>query len=296
MGPVMRKLSDLAMAPYQRIEQGYLRVLPGALRRPMLVLTLAASAFGLSLLAVPLLGTDLIPQLAQDRFEMTVKLPPGTPLRSTDKVVQELQQAHAKDAGIRALYGVSGSGTRLDASPTESGENIGKLSVVMAESGDQKREAELVEGLRESASRYTGAQVDFSRPELFSFSMPLEIELSGQDLQSIEIAGRRMAQLLRENPHYADVRSTVEQGFPEIQIRFDQERAGALGLTGGEEGARRRGDSLQFPQPQDRCTGARAGKRSRHGRRYPQADRESWQCQPGDAGFGRGSGFDHRPQ
>lgn len=231
LGPVMRTLSDLAMAPYNRIEAGYLRVLPGALRRPAIVLVLAASAFGLSLLAVPLLGTDLIPQLAQDRFEMTVKLPPGTPLRDTDRVVRELQQTHAKDDGIRALYGVSGSGTRLDASPTESGENIGKLSVVMTDSGDEKREAELIDGLRDSAKQYAGAQVDFSRPELFSFSMPLEIELSGQDLQGIEQAGRRMATLLRENPHYADVKSTVEQGFPEIQIHFDQERAGALGLT-----------------------------------------------------------------
>ena len=84
---------------------------------------------------------------------MTVELPPGTPLRNTDKVVRELQQAHAKDEGIRALYGVSGSGTRLDASPTESGENIGKLSVVMADSGDQKREAELIDGLREATQR-----------------------------------------------------------------------------------------------------------------------------------------------
>ena len=40
-----------------------------------------------------------------------------------------------------------------------------------------------------------------------------------------------MAALLRANPHYADVKSTVEEGFPEIQIRFDQDRAGALGLT-----------------------------------------------------------------
>ena len=231
IGPVMRKLSDLAMAPYHRIEAGYLRLLPGALRRPALVLVFATAAFGLSLLAVPMLGTDLIPQLAQDRFEMTVKLPPGTPLRDTDRVVRELQQTHAKDEGIRALYGVSGSGTRLDASPTESGENIGKLSVVMADSGDEQREAELVEGLRESAGRYPGAQVDFSRPELFSFSMPLEIELRGQDLEGIERAGRRMAAMLRESPHYADVKSTVEQGFPEIQIHFDQERAGALGLT-----------------------------------------------------------------
>jgi HAE1 family hydrophobic/amphiphilic exporter-1 len=37
--------------------------------------------------------------------------------------------------------------------------------------------------------------------------------------------------MLRANPHYADVTSTVEQGFPEIQIHFDQDRAAALGLT-----------------------------------------------------------------
>ncbi|MFZ5637402.1 MAG: efflux RND transporter permease subunit [Pseudomonadota bacterium] len=231
IGPAMRKLSDIAMAPYHRLESGYLRLLPGALTRPALVLSLAAGTFALSLLAVPMLGTDLIPQLAQDRFEMTVKLPPGTPLRDTDRVVRELQQAHAGDAGVRVLYGVSGSGTRLDANPTESGENIGKLTVVMGESGDEAGERALIDGLRESAGRYAGAQVDFSRPELFSFAMPLEIELRGQDLEGIQRAGRRMAELLRANPHYADVQSTVEQGFPEIQIHFDQERAAALGLT-----------------------------------------------------------------
>ncbi|MCL1633571.1 efflux RND transporter permease subunit [Luteimonas sp. SX5] len=231
VGPVMRKFSDLAMAPYGRAERGYLKLLPAALRRPWLVLGFAAAAFAATLLVVPLLGADLIPQLAQDRFEMTVKLPPGTPLRETDKLVRELQQAHDKDPGIRALYGVSGSGTRLDANPTESGENIGKLTVVMADGGSKQVEAEETERLRASMQAHPGAQVDFSRPELFSFSTPLEIELRGQDLGTIETAGQKMAAMLRANPHYADVKSTVEQGFPEIQIRFDQDRAGALGLT-----------------------------------------------------------------
>lgn len=231
IGPVMRKLSDWAMAPYGRAERGYLKLLPGAMRRPWLVLGFASAAFVATLLVVPLLGADLIPQLAQDRFEMTVKLPPGTPLRDTDKLVRELQQAHDKDPGIRALYGVSGSGTRLDANPTESGENIGKLTVVMADGGSKQVEAEETERLRATMQAHPGAQVDFSRPELFSFSTPLEIELRGQDLDTIERAGQKMAALLRANPHYADVKSTVEQGFPEIQIRFDQDRAGALGLT-----------------------------------------------------------------
>ena len=228
VGPLMRKLSDLAMAPYGRAERAYLRILPTALQRPTPVLLVASLAFALTMAAVPLLGTDLIPQFAQDRFDMTAKLPPGTPLAKTDALVRDVQALHAKDAGVRVLYGVSGTGTRLDASPTESGENIGKLSVVM-ESNDA--EGPLTEALRRTMQDFPGVQVDFSRPELFSLSPPLEIEVEGADLETIRKAGNRLAGMLRANPHYADVKSTVEQGFPEIQIRFDQDRAAAMGLT-----------------------------------------------------------------
>jgi len=228
VGPVMRKASDLAMAPYGRAEAGYLRVLPAALKRPWPVLGFATLAFGLTLAALPLLGVDLLPQLAQDRFEMTAKLPPGTPLAQTDALVREVQRAHAKEDGVRLLYGVSGTGTRLDASPTESGENIGKLSVVM---NDTRREPELTEKLRQTLKAWPSAQVDFARPELFALSPPLEIEIEGNNLEDIRVAGNRLAGMLRQNAHYADVKSTVEQGFPEIQVVFDQDRAAALGLT-----------------------------------------------------------------
>ncbi len=231
VGPVMRKASDVAMKPYAGAERGYLRLLPGALHHPGKVLGLAALAFVATMALVPTLGADLIPQLAQDRFEMTAKLPAGTPLKQTDALVRELQLAHAKDDQITSLYGVSGSGTRLDASPTESGENIGKLTVVMAGGGDARTEAAITERLRASMQQHPGVQVDFARPALFSFSTPLEVELRGQDMATLERAGQALAAMLRDNPHYADVKSTVEEGFPEIQIRFDQERAGALGLT-----------------------------------------------------------------
>ncbi|WP_234456074.1 efflux RND transporter permease subunit [Stenotrophomonas sp. S41] len=231
VGPVMRKASDIAMKPYAGAERGYLRLLPNALAHPGKVLSMAALAFVGTMALVPMLGADLIPQLAQDRFEMTVKLPAGTPLKQTDALVRELQLAHGNGEGVASLYGVSGSGTRLDASPTESGENIGKLTVVMEGGGNARTEAEITERLRDTMGQHPGAQVDFARPALFSFSTPLEIELRGQDMATLEQAGQRLAALLRGNVHYADVKSTVEEGFPEIQIRFDQERAGALGLT-----------------------------------------------------------------
>jgi len=228
VSPVMRKASDVAMAPYHRAESAYLRMLPRALARPFPVLAGSVLAFALTLAVLPFMGMDLIPQLAQDRFEMTVKLPPGTPLAQTDALVREVQRRHAGEEGVRLLYGVSGTGTRLDASPSESGENIGKLSVVM---DDTSREQPLIEALRGTMAAYPGAQVDFARPELFALSPPLEIEIEGSDLEAIRVAGVRLAGMLRENPHYADVKSTVEQGYPEIQIVFDHDRAAALGLT-----------------------------------------------------------------
>ncbi len=228
IGPIMRFLSDRAMALYGRAEARYLKILPRALARPAPVLLVAGIAFALTLAVLPFLGTDLIPQLAQDRFEMTAKLPPGTPLARTDDLIRQVEAAHERDTGARVLYGVSGTGTRLDASPTESGENIGKLDVVMTEN---KFEGPLTEALRSTMRDHPGVQVDFARPELFSLSPPLEIEVEGNDLEAIRIAGNKLAAMLRGNAHYADVKSTVEQGFPEIQILFDPDRAAALGLT-----------------------------------------------------------------
>ncbi len=231
IGRVLRWLGAGVNRAYEATASRYVRLLPHALGRPALVLGVATAAFLGSLVVVTQLGTDLIPQFAQDRFEMTAKLPPGTQLRDTDALVRAIQLRHADDADIDVLYGVSGSGTRLDANPTESGENIAKLSVVLGRGYSRSTEAVITERLRETMSGFPAVDVKFGRPELLSFSTPLEIELRGQDLAAIEAAGRKLTALMQEKPFFADVKSTVQAGFPEIQIIFDQERAAALGLT-----------------------------------------------------------------
>ncbi len=107
----------VAMVPYERGASWYHRNLPRALDRPGLVLGSAAVAFVGSMALVPMLGLDLIPQFQQGRFEMTVTMPPGTPLADTDRVVAGIQRTAAGQGPIATVYGVSGSGTRLDANP-----------------------------------------------------------------------------------------------------------------------------------------------------------------------------------
>jgi len=231
IGIVLRWIGGWVLKPYDWAAHAYHRVLPRALERPILVLAPALAAFLATMLLVPGLGTDLIPQLAQDRFEATARLSPGAQLRETDAVVRAIQLAHDGDADIQALYGVSGTGTRLDASPTESGDNIAQLTVVLGGGYSRATEAAVIERMRSTFGQFPDVQVDFGRPELFSFSTPLEIELTSGDLTTLERAGRQLTRMLSSQPEFADLKSTVQQGYPEVQIRFDQERAAALGLT-----------------------------------------------------------------
>jgi len=230
LGRALRAVGRVVIWPYERAAAFYHRSLPKALEHPWRVLGFAAAALAATLALLPTLGLDLIPQLAQGRFEMTVTLPPGTPLAETDGLVAQISARHAKDPGVASIYGVAGAGTRLDANPTESGENIARLSIALADGGSKAAEAAEIERLRAGMTR-ADAAMKFSRPQLFSFSAPLEIEIRGYDLDALAKGGQRLAELMKASPRFTDVKSTVEGGYPEIQVRFDQDRAAALGLT-----------------------------------------------------------------
>ncbi|PJA43179.1 MAG: hypothetical protein CO182_00620, partial [Lysobacterales bacterium CG_4_9_14_3_um_filter_62_6] len=96
---------------------------------PGKILGVALLALVASLLLGRTLGLDLVPQLAQGQFEATFKLPPGTPLARTDAIARQFQEKHQADVAMVNVFGVSGTGTRLDANPTESGENVARMLV-----------------------------------------------------------------------------------------------------------------------------------------------------------------------
>jgi HAE1 family hydrophobic/amphiphilic exporter-1 len=225
--PVVVRFQDW----YARVELRYVRLLEWALGHRQKVLAAAAGAFALSLAALPLLGVELIPQLAQGEFYVQVKLPPGTPLERTDLAIRSVQQAAAGIDVIETTYSVAGTGNRLDANPVDAGENAGTLNAVMKGSASKADELRAIEALRAALADLPGVEYKFGRPELFSFKTPLEVELVGYDVDALKLAGDRVAEALTASDRYADVKSTMESGHPEVQIHFDQERAAALGLV-----------------------------------------------------------------
>ena len=209
----------------------YSRTLEWALNHRFVTLATASVLLALSVLVLSSVGTELVPQLDQGRFNVTLEAAPGTPLEETDRIAGELQRMAAGDASVGMIYGVAGSGNRIDANPTESGENIARMLVVMNPAASGQDQRGVIRDLRASAMDIPGLDANFSSPELLSFDKPLEIEIQGYDLDSLRAASDEVLRRLRQSDRFADVESSLERGHPEIQIFFDQERAAALGLT-----------------------------------------------------------------
>jgi len=190
-----------------------------------LLLLLATAAL------VPQLGTELIPQMSQGEFNADLRLTPGTPLEQTDRAMATAQQFAMELPQIALSYAVTGTGNRLDASPTDAGENTGRLSITLAPGTSPDEETAVIDGLRTRFDSLAGVQYQFSRPALFNFASPLEVTITGYELDRLRSAAEQVRLRMQASPTFSDIKSTVEAGNPEIQIVFDQERASQLGVT-----------------------------------------------------------------
>jgi len=230
----------LALAPLVRVTQALNRWAddryPGAIRwalaHPAKTIGSAAALFVLTIvLILPRLGTELIPQMSQGEFNVDLRLPPGTPLEQTDRSMRAAQRASAKLGDVALAYSVAGTGNRLDANPVDAGENTGRLSIPLQKGSRRADEDAAMAGMRKSLDALPGLQYRFSRPALFSMSTPLEVVVSGYDLDRLTAAAGQVRAKMLADDHFADVKTTVEAGNPEIQVVFDQERAAQLGLS-----------------------------------------------------------------
>lgn len=215
---------------YRVIEDVYTNMLRWALDHRFIVLASAILIFSGSVALVPRIGVELIPQLSQGEFSVEFKLPPGTPIEKTDAALRAVQTSARDHDHIQTTFAVAGTGNRMDANPDEGGENWGEMNVTLSSGSSANEEEIAMDKLRSSLSQVPGLQYKFERPSLFSFSTPIEIEISGFDLDKLKQAGDAVARTLSSNNRFADVKSTMETGSPEIQIIFDRDKAASLGL------------------------------------------------------------------
>jgi len=270
---VFSHVFQIAATPLTKVlewtTQAYPRILSTALRRRWVVLPVALAAFGASLLVIPRLGTDLVPDLAQGEFAFQLRLPEGSTLEATADTVDRLEDMLVNDPAFASVFSMVGSLPSAASGRRTLGENLAQINFRMVADAGAEAEAEAVERVRSVIARFPRAEAELVRPAVLSVRPPIAVQVYSDNLRELDLASQTVRQALENLPEVRDVATTSEPGSPEILVELDRERAAALGVSAEDVGTamrtKIRGDVVgEFREGEERIDiRLRAGERFR---------------------------------
>jgi multidrug efflux pump subunit AcrB len=217
---------------YTRLEEVYPRMLNWSLDHKTRVVSSLVGLFLFSVFIIgPRIGTDLIPEVHQGEFYVELTLPVGTPAERTDERVEPIERYIEKLDGVRKVASVIGI-DKKESTNTDEGEHTAKLTVSLAPvSSVQKTEERLIGEIRDYMKSFSGVQAKISRPTIFSFKTPVEVEIHGFSLQELQQVSRKVAEEMHEVPGLYDVKANIQRGNPEVQIIYNRPLLARYGLN-----------------------------------------------------------------
>jgi HAE1 family hydrophobic/amphiphilic exporter-1 len=249
VGLVLRFPQRLFLAGYRALAGGYPRMLGLVLDHTGGVLVVSAALIGSSLLLWSRLGTELVPRLHQGEFSVSVKRPVGTTLEQTDRVATQVESLVRHIPELKTAYatvGVSLEDSLVEAKERENeavvmfhlekidpgSERPRLLQLLLPSRGHNLAEIEqrAVAAVRSNLQTIPGLTTQLAFPSLFSFKTPMEVEIRGHDLERLRSYSDGLVAHLRSIEGIEDLRSNLDEGYPEVQIQFDRDRMVAMGL------------------------------------------------------------------
>ncbi len=229
-------LTRLFALVFPAVQDGYDRVLAGALRHRPLVLMLVGLLVAGALALWPRLGSELVPPLARGEFTLALELPEGTPLSRTDAAVAAFERDLADLSGITMVAGAVGVSREGETTAQRRKENHAEVRVRLAE-GTAAAEAAALERIRALLRGHPDLQMKLRRETLLSFGAPVEIDVFGYDLGDLQRTADLVADRVRDVPGLRDLQVSMVPGAPEVQVSFDRDKLNRHGLRLGEVAA-----------------------------------------------------------
>ncbi|MBW4597208.1 MAG: efflux RND transporter permease subunit [Brasilonema angustatum HA4187-MV1] len=187
------------------------------------------------------ISQEILPRINTGQANLRVQFPPGTPLATSQKVMQVVDDILIKQPETDYVFSTVGGflfGSNTTENPLRASSTINLKQGKDVEKFVQKVNREFnklnlagillrlspgqVRGLILSNTPSQGSEVD--------------VILQGNDEQKLQQAGRQLLQALEEKATLARFRPDADPRQPEVQIRPDWERVAALGLTAQQIG------------------------------------------------------------
>lgn len=193
----------------------------------------------LSMLAGGVLKFQAFPDLEGDTIQARILLPQGTPLSRTENVVAQLlegleainREYAPEQPGQQPLVTHTSVEYNVNRDAFESGPHVATITADLLSS---EQRTLTIDELFEKWREKTGSPADviainFKEPSVGPAGLPIEIRLTGRNLEQVKQASLEMQDWLGQYAGVEDLSDDLRPGKPELRLRL-REGSYALGL------------------------------------------------------------------
>lgn len=212
------------------LQRGYLPILRGTQRRPVITLVAGALILVGTFALIPLLPTNLLGSTGQNNFTVTQKLDPGTSLEATSAAAAKVEDTLKGVDGIQTVQVTIGNSTTGFSAFLSSGFSNATFTVITDESKDQ---VALQQQVRDAVGRLSGVGTVAvgSQQSGFGTASTVDVTVKAPDTPSLRHANDAVVDALKDIPGATGVASNLAAGQPVVQVKVDRAKAAAAGLN-----------------------------------------------------------------
>ncbi len=194
-----------------------------------------------SLFVASQIPQEILPRINTGQANLRVQFPPGTPLETSQKLMQIVDEILMKQPETDYVFTTVGGflfGSNTTENPLRANSTItlkpGKDVEAFVKKATQELDKLNLAGilLRLSPGQVGGLILSNTPAQ----GSEIDVILQGEDEQKLQQAGKQVLQALEEKAKLARFRPDADPRQLEVQIRPDWERVAALGLTAQEIG------------------------------------------------------------
>ncbi|MCJ7682624.1 MAG: efflux RND transporter permease subunit, partial [Candidatus Aminicenantes bacterium] len=209
-------------AVYERFFSGYKKVQAASFAKRRIIFVMVVLLFFGSVFMTRFMGQELIPVISQGEFLINVEFQPGTALKENAAIVSDISNKLREHKEIESIYELIGKGSRGGISFQEERENLSEFVIRLKNGILGKKENRIMDLVRVDLEQFPTAKIKIYKPRLFSFKAPLEVVISANNIDMIKQVSDEMLEKMRGIEGIIDLKSSMEEGYPEIQIIFNR--------------------------------------------------------------------------
>jgi len=207
---------------YDRFFQGYKKTQEVSFVHRKIIVFSVIVLFFVSIFMTRFMGQELIPVISQGEFLINIEFKPGTSLKENSAIIADISRTLEQYEEIDSIYELVGKGSRGGISFQEERENLSEFTIRLKHGILGKEEDRIMDRARADLEQFPTTKAKVYKPRLFSFKAPLEVVISSTNLDVIKRVSDELLEKLREVEGIIDLKSSMEEGYPEIQILFNR--------------------------------------------------------------------------